>query len=68
MPKISLHQTVLGDVLLQWRLAAGWNIREAADIIGISYPTLCRIENGETTPDAKTFLAILNWLLRTPDA
>jgi len=66
--KTGLHQTVLGEVLKAWRLGSGWNVREAADLIGISASTLCRIENGETTPDAKTFLAILNWLMRTPDA
>lgn len=65
--KAGLHQTVLGEVLKAWRERAGWNVREGADIIGVSHPTLCRLENGETTPDAKTFLAILNWLLRTPD-
>lgn len=65
--KAGIHQTVLGAVLKAWRERAGWNVREAADIIGISHSTLCRLENGETTPDAKTLLAILNWLLRAPD-
>lgn len=62
--KVGLHQTVLGDVLEQWRLGSGLNVREAAALIGISASTLCRLENGGTDPDAKTFLAILNWLLR----
>lgn len=58
------HQAVLGDVLAAWRESKKLGMREAADEIGISAPTLCRIECGKTTPDAKTLVAILNWLMR----
>ena len=68
MSQAKLQQTVLGDVLKKWRESSGWNMREAADLMGISAPTLCRIENGESSPDAHTLLALLNWMLRTPDA
>jgi len=51
----------LGIVLRKWRLMSELGMREAAKQIGISSPTLCRIEMGHS-PDSKTLMAILNWL------
>lgn len=64
MSKTGLRQTVLGEVLLAWRESKHYNIRGAADFMGISASTLSRIENGEVTPDAGTLLSILNWLMK----
>ena len=56
----------LGDVLKKWRLMSQLGQRGAAYRIGISASTLCRIENGDTRPDAEAFLKILAWLI-TPE-
>lgn len=68
MPQPSLKAPVLGDVLRKWRERSGLNVREAADVIGISYSTLSRLENADSAPDARTFMAILNWLVKGSDA
>jgi transcriptional regulator with XRE-family HTH domain len=60
--KTSLNQTKLGNVLKGWRESERIDQRTAAKEIGIGASTLCRLESGETTPDAKTFMAILIWL------
>ena len=62
--KSGMKQTVLGDVLRKWRVMSDIDQRTAAKRMGISAATLCRLENGETTPDAHTLLALLTWLLK----
>ena len=51
----------LGVVLEKWRWAQKITFRDAAKSIGISYPTLNRIERGEAM-DGKTLARILQWL------
>jgi transcriptional regulator with XRE-family HTH domain len=34
-----------------------------AAVLGVSAPTLCRIENGEVFPDGPTLMKIFNWLM-----
>lgn len=67
MVKPKLQPPVLGDVLKKWRVMSQLEQRGAARMIGISASTLCRIENGETTPDAITLMAVFNWLMKAKD-
>jgi len=53
----------LGDVLRKWRMMSDLDQRTAAAKIGVSAPTLCRIEKGDFIPEALTFQKIVNWLL-----
>lgn len=52
----------LGDVLRKYRHMRELGIREMAKEIGVSYPTLHRIESGRVC-DASTLKKILIWLL-----
>ena len=52
----------LGDVLRKWRRLSDTGIREAAKQIGISAPTLSRIERGENM-DGAVLAKVLVWLL-----
>lgn len=54
--------TKLGEVLRSYRLHKELGQRELAPMIGISYPTLHRIEHGQAI-DAKTLMILLNWLM-----
>ncbi len=54
---------MLGRVLYAWREKEGLTIREAAKIIGLSYSTLSRIENGMSV-DGRTLKKLLIWLLQ----
>lgn len=40
----------------------GLSLRKAADLIGVSFSTLNRLENFECAPDANTKVRLLNWL------
>ena len=54
---------MLGRVLYAWREKEGLTIREAAKMIGLSYSTLSRIENGMSV-DGRTLKKLLIWLLQ----
>lgn len=51
----------LGSVLRKYRLMQEMTVRELAAEIGISFPTLSRMENGLGV-DAATLMKVLNWL------
>lgn len=51
----------LGSVLRKYRLMQELTVRELAVEIGISFPTLSRVENGLGI-DANTLMKIFNWL------
>ena len=53
----------LGRMLVLYRAAASYGVRELAPEIGISIATLSRIERGHT-PDADTLLKVWTWLLK----
>ena len=53
----------LGEVLRCYRLLREKDLRTLGKEIGLSAPTLMRIEAGRAC-DADTLLKILNWLLR----
>lgn len=53
----------LGQVLRCYRLLRELDLRTLGKDIGVSAPTLMRIEAGRAC-DADTLLKILNWLLR----
>lgn len=52
------RQTEIAKLLRPKRKAEGWNIRVAADRIGIKYGTLSDLENGRTTPSFETLVGI----------
>lgn len=53
----------LGAVLRSYRLLREMDLRTLGAEIGVSAPTVLRIEQGRAI-DADTLLKILNWLLR----
>lgn len=53
----------LGLALRSYRLLRDMDLRALGKEIGISAPTLMRIERGRNT-DADTLLKILTWMLR----
>jgi transcriptional regulator with XRE-family HTH domain len=55
----------LGDILRKWRLMSDLTVRDAAKEIGISSPTLSRIEQG-ISMDGTTLAKILRWMLSKP--
>ncbi len=61
MPKLTLAN--LGKLVRDRR--GGKRLREAAETIGISAPTLMRIENGRV-PDVETFGKVCHWLEMQP--
>lgn len=58
-----LNLTSIGPLVRERRGVRG--IREVAAEIGISYPTLSRVENGKM-PDLETFSKICKWLELDP--
>jgi transcriptional regulator with XRE-family HTH domain len=48
--------------LTRTRKYRGMNLREAAREIGVSAPTLSRIERGASRPDLPTLDALISWL------
>lgn len=52
----------LGELLQVYIAVKNTDLRSVAEEVGISAATLMRITHGRT-PDADTFVKILNWLL-----
>ena len=52
----------LGQVVRLWRRTSDLSLMEAAAQIGLTLPTLSRIERGEPM-DGKTLGIVLRWLL-----
>lgn len=50
------------DRLVHERKRRGLNLREAAAAVGVSAPTLSRIERGASRPDVGTLDALVAWL------
>jgi transcriptional regulator with XRE-family HTH domain len=57
------QQTRLGEMLRLYRTVNRETLREVAPQIGISTPTLMRIETGQPGLDAETLLKLWAWLL-----
>lgn len=55
----------LGELIRKWRLMSEKSVREVAAEIGISAPTLNRIEHGESM-SGEVLAAILAWLFLKP--
>jgi transcriptional regulator with XRE-family HTH domain len=51
----------LGEVLEGWRSWQGLNVREAAEVIGITHSTLSRLERGLPI-DANNLIVVIHWL------
>lgn len=56
--------TRLGELLRLYRVMRGLDLRSLGAEIGISAPTLMRIEHGRAL-DAATFVKILAWLTKS---
>jgi transcriptional regulator with XRE-family HTH domain len=56
----------LGDVLRKWRKMEDISVREAAFRMGLTTPTLFRLENGKPM-DGSTLAKIINWLTSEKD-
>lgn len=54
--------TNLGKVLKKYRMMSELTLRDVAYEMGISAPTLMRIESG-SVPDGETLMAVFNWLM-----
>ncbi len=59
---VSLFHVRIGIVLAKWRWAERLTLRVAAARMGVSFPTLARIEKGERM-DGATLARVLTWLL-----
>ncbi len=53
----------LGEILKGWREDRGLTLKEAASRMGVSLPTLSRIEHGEQM-DGETLAKLLVWVLQ----
>lgn len=53
----------LGRLIRCWRLIEELNLREAGRLLGISAPSVMRLEQGREV-DASTFLKLMNWMMR----
>ena len=51
----------LGQMLRAYRVLRGWGLRQHASYMGISYPTLMRIEHGRAM-DQATWMKIQGYL------
>jgi transcriptional regulator with XRE-family HTH domain len=61
LPEEPLQIDQLGGMVAERRAKDGLNLREAADIAGVSFNTLSRVERGHT-PDLSSFRKIVDWL------
>ena len=55
-------RTHLGTMLVLYRAARGWTVRDLAPKVGISIATLSRIERGHAM-DAATMLKVWQWMI-----
>lgn len=53
--------THLGQMIRTYRVLRGWDLRKMASFMGISYPTLMRIEHGRAM-DQATWMKIQGYL------
>jgi transcriptional regulator with XRE-family HTH domain len=56
-------RTHLGQMLVLYRAARQWTVRDVAPRIGVSIATVSRFERGHAM-DATTLLRVMNWLLQ----
>lgn len=61
MPEEPLQIEQLGALIADRREKDGLNLREAAELAGVSFNTLSRVERGHT-PDLNSFRKIVDWL------
>ena len=61
LPEEPLQIDQLGAMVSDRRAKDGLNLREAADLAGVSFNTLSRVERGQT-PDLNSFRKIVDWL------
>lgn len=53
----------LGRLIRCWRLIEELDLRSAGKLLGISAPSIMRIEQGREF-DASTLLKLMNWMMR----
>ena len=61
LPEEPLQIEQLGALVAGRREKDGLNLREAAELAGVSFNTLSRVERGHT-PDLNSFRKIVDWL------
>lgn len=52
----------IGEMLKRYRQHGNLTMRELALTIGVSAPTLCRVERGDGEPDLTSALKLLSWM------
>lgn len=52
----------LGLAVRMKRKMLDFSVRELAEIVGVSAPTISRVENEEGAPDMVTFIRLCDWL------
>jgi transcriptional regulator with XRE-family HTH domain len=60
-PELIIDPVELGDRLRAKRRSEGMSIREVAHEIGVSAPTLSRVERGQHLPERENLLRIARW-------
>jgi transcriptional regulator with XRE-family HTH domain len=60
-PASIIDPVELGDRLRATRVSRGLSIREVAKEIGVSAPTLSRVERGQHLPERENLLRIARW-------
>jgi transcriptional regulator with XRE-family HTH domain len=53
----------IGKIMRHWRKSQKVTLQNAAEEIGVSLPTLSRVERGAVAMEGKTLAKILAWLL-----
>ena len=60
--RVTVCSMRIGELLKAWREKRSLTLREMAPQIGVSLPTLSRLERG-MMPDGKTTLKVLAWVM-----
>ena len=60
-------KTRLGQMLEWYLLTRGISVREFGDQVGIHNTTIYRIINGESLPNSKATLRIMNWMIEVEE-
>src|SRR5262245_40799343 len=67
--QITLNRKKLSRAIRERRVKVGYTLRDLEGVVGVSYPTLCRIERCEiANPEVGHLLAICQWLRRPPES
>ncbi len=66
---VALNRKKLGSAVKEKRLQEGMSLRDLEEVVGVSFPTLDRIEGGKTdSPKSEHLLALCQWLNMPPES